>query len=240
MIGHTPELWKRDKPELQTDFLIREKILVWIGDVKGKKILDAGCGEGYLTRKFISSGACVNAFDIDKKMIETARNADPKNEGIYQVSDLLEIDKNYSVGSYDIVILSGVICFLDKDQLVQSIENIYKILKSGGKLFIQTNHTDSFFKKAKSGWLEYLSDPDTNPEKALLNFNNSKGEVLFHGEVYLHSPKRIKQALIKSGFKILKSYEPLATKNDMKNFPEMWGDEHRVPFHLVLVAEKLK
>jgi len=77
---HVANLWARNRPELQTDFLIREKILDWFGDIKEKKILDAGCGEGYMTRKLISAGAYVEAFDIDPRMIELAKKADPDHK----------------------------------------------------------------------------------------------------------------------------------------------------------------
>lgn len=63
MQGHYPELWKRTKPMLQTDFLIRERITEWLADVKNKRVIDVGCGEGYIIRKLSALGAIVDAFD---------------------------------------------------------------------------------------------------------------------------------------------------------------------------------
>ena len=44
-----------------------EKLL---GDVRGKKLLDAGCGEGYLARYYAKKGAEVTAIDLSQRLIE--------------------------------------------------------------------------------------------------------------------------------------------------------------------------
>ena len=42
------------------------------GDVAGLKVLDAGCGTGYLSRKLYDRGARVIGIDFSEKMIEIA------------------------------------------------------------------------------------------------------------------------------------------------------------------------
>jgi len=44
-----------------------------LGDVRGLRVLDAGCGTGYLTAQLARSGARVVAIDIAPAMIEIAR-----------------------------------------------------------------------------------------------------------------------------------------------------------------------
>jgi len=42
--------WDRNKKQIQSDFLCRPYVISLLGNVKKKKILDAGCGEGYISR----------------------------------------------------------------------------------------------------------------------------------------------------------------------------------------------
>jgi ubiquinone/menaquinone biosynthesis C-methylase UbiE len=242
MVGHNPELWKRTEPILQTDFLVREKIPIWLGDVPGRRILDAGCGEGYVSRKLRGLGAIVEGFDNDPKMIELAKSAEGeiKNPIHYKVGELKQVNELYPEDYFDIIIISGVLCFLDKQQLFDCINKVYRVIKPDGRLLIATNHTDSFFKKAESHWLKYLTEPDLNldTQRGRLDFIHPNGEKLFTGECYFHTPQRIEEAIQKAGFKIIDKYEPLATKKDMQKYSHMWGDENKVPYHLVVICKK--
>jgi len=150
---------------------------------------------------------------------------------------LLDLDKNYYGKDYDIVILSGVTCFLSQKKLKQCFTRIHKVLKTGGLLFIQTNHPDSYFKKAKSNWLQYISYSFSS--RISIKFRNSKWQVISEGDINLHTKQKIIKLLKISGFRIKKIYEPLATKEDLKNFPHMWIDEDKIPFHLALIAERI-
>ena len=60
-----------------------------IGNVKGKRVLDLACGEGYNTRILARKGAVVVGVDFSEKMIERARKDESVDRlGItYLVSD---------------------------------------------------------------------------------------------------------------------------------------------------------
>jgi cyclopropane fatty-acyl-phospholipid synthase-like methyltransferase len=47
-----------------------EKVLDYIGDVKGKKILDIGAGSGYFSVKLVKRGAFVIAGDVDDEFLD--------------------------------------------------------------------------------------------------------------------------------------------------------------------------
>lgn len=42
-------------------------------DIKGKKLIDIGCNNGYNARMFAREGACVTAIEMDKDIFELAR-----------------------------------------------------------------------------------------------------------------------------------------------------------------------
>ncbi|WP_202873193.1 class I SAM-dependent methyltransferase [Kribbella capetownensis] len=51
----------------------RPEMLRLLGDVSGRRILDAGCGSGPLTAALRESGAVVTGFDASAAMVDLAR-----------------------------------------------------------------------------------------------------------------------------------------------------------------------
>ena len=66
-----------------------------MGNVRGKKILDAACGPGKYAEELLLQGAEVTGFDISPKMVQLAQQRNP-NAGHFFVHDfsqpLVEID----------------------------------------------------------------------------------------------------------------------------------------------------
>ena len=53
--------------------LDRPACLELLGDVKGKRVLDAACGPGFYAAELISRGAWVTGFDNSPRMVEFSR-----------------------------------------------------------------------------------------------------------------------------------------------------------------------
>lgn len=76
------------------------------GDARGLRVLDAGCGTGYLSRKLHERGANVVGVDFAEEMIDIARG---KGTGIdYRVDSCAEL-KTLKDGMFDMVISNYVI-----------------------------------------------------------------------------------------------------------------------------------
>jgi 2-polyprenyl-3-methyl-5-hydroxy-6-metoxy-1,4-benzoquinol methylase len=76
-----------------------------LGDVAGREVLDAGCGEGLLARILASRGARVTGIDLSPRLIQMARERDPRQEMDYRVADLSgalpELENRFDlIGSY--------------------------------------------------------------------------------------------------------------------------------------------
>ena len=54
--------------------LERPSMLAMLPELKGKKILDLGCGPGAYADYFISQGATVTAIDVSPEMIDIVKN----------------------------------------------------------------------------------------------------------------------------------------------------------------------
>lgn len=63
-------------------------LLDLLGDLTDRKVLDAGCGEGYLARALAARGARVTGIDLSPRLIALARERDPRGEIAYRVADL--------------------------------------------------------------------------------------------------------------------------------------------------------
>jgi 2-polyprenyl-3-methyl-5-hydroxy-6-metoxy-1,4-benzoquinol methylase len=63
-------------------------MLALLGDLTGREVLDACCGEGFLARVLAARGARVTGIDLSSRLIAMARAKDPDGAIDYRVGDL--------------------------------------------------------------------------------------------------------------------------------------------------------
>ena len=74
--------WARKEKLLLSDFTARPYVLDRLAPLSGLRVLDLGCGEGYVARKIVDAGAAsVLGIDLSAGMIEQAL-AEAKRDGI--------------------------------------------------------------------------------------------------------------------------------------------------------------
>lgn len=99
----------------------------------GKKVLDAGCGDGRLSYGLLQLGANVTSIDISEEGVEKTKVfcSDVANERHKtMVADLLQpLD---SIGNFDLIISFGVVHHSGDTR--KAIENLYSVLLPGGYL----------------------------------------------------------------------------------------------------------
>jgi 2-polyprenyl-3-methyl-5-hydroxy-6-metoxy-1,4-benzoquinol methylase len=88
-------------------------MLSLIGNVRNKKLLDAGCGYGYYSILLAKQGATVTGIDISAKMIELAKNNAEKASVSCQffVCDMQDLSM-FASSTFDMVISSIVVGYL--------------------------------------------------------------------------------------------------------------------------------
>jgi SAM-dependent methyltransferase len=125
----------REERGLAGDGLLRE-MLDLLGDVAGLKVLDAGCGDGYLARVLAVRGASVTGVDIGARLIDRARQRDPEGAIDYRVADLSKA----MPGEPDT--FDAVASFLALNDVIEYrgfIATIADLLRPGGRMVIAFN-----------------------------------------------------------------------------------------------------
>ena len=79
----------RERDDLEGDpFGILTPLLAQLGDVASQDVLDAGCGEGYLSRILAARGARVTGVDLSPRLVELAGQKASPGPIAYRVGDL--------------------------------------------------------------------------------------------------------------------------------------------------------
>ncbi len=138
------EFFNETNNYLHKDFGIhcRKEILFdLLGQIKNKRILDIGCGNGMVSLEYGHSNYLTLA-DISKNMIKISKN----NAIIEKVDNVKffvsSLDNLKNKKQYDIIIALGLLAHTNS--LKSSIENFKKRLKKGGYLILQFSEFSSF------------------------------------------------------------------------------------------------
>lgn len=111
----------------------------FIGSVKNKVVLDAGCGSGYLSSKLAKLGATrVIGLDLSEEMINLAnKNYGHENNLEFAVEDLEKLE-SIPEKSIDLIVSNYVL--MDTPDLVAVVKAFKRVLKKDGKIVFAILH----------------------------------------------------------------------------------------------------
>ena len=107
------------------NYKIPKYILKIIDEIKPKKILDYGCGNGQLVSELKKLNKDVIGMDSSDQAIETAKN---NNLDIVKINNLNEDKKNHK-NKYDLIIISHVLEHHKKEDMYELLNNLKYMLK---------------------------------------------------------------------------------------------------------------
>jgi len=116
----------------------RRRIIPWLnaaGNLKGKKILEIGCGTGSSTIALAEQGAIVTGIDLDKDALIVAEDR-KKLYGLDNIRieymNATEVHKNYPKGSFDFIIFFATLEHMIHEERMIAIKETWDLLNSGG------------------------------------------------------------------------------------------------------------
>ena len=160
-----------DLYETETDLKENSQIRDALRHVRGRKILDVGCGIGLLLRLLNVAPENYLGIDISRGMVEKARLSFPHH--IFLQDDLMHLSKIKLDSVENAVSLLGPYNYIKSPkELATAIRNLYLRLKKNGKIFIMLLSTQH---PAKGGG--HIIWP--KGDDVLRTFNKRQAEVLF-------------------------------------------------------------
>lgn len=220
-----------------------------LGNIRNKRILDVGCGEGYNTRIMARKGATVVGVDFSEEMIDLAIQKEKKDHlGIgYHVADACNL-RLFKDGTFDIAT-----CFMalqDIEHYQEAVKEVWRVLKKGGRFVFVIPHP-CFERRIMGntivgGW-EYEEDDSTpkycktdryfDVHSYTISWTMDRLAHHFTTTSFHRTLTDYADALHQAGFFISRLKEPKPTKKGIEQYP--MKETLRVPQSIVIEAVRL-
>lgn len=203
--------------------------------LRDKRVLDLGCGYGWHCKYAREQKArSVVGVDLSEKMLAYAR--ENNNDSAIEYRRLAIEDINFAAGEFDVVISSLALHYVEHFEIV--CRKIHHCLVSGGTFILSVEHP-VFTALAAQDWYygsegERLHWPVDDYQKEGLRQSRflDNDVIKYHRTIATYV-----NALIDSGFSLMKLSEPQPTQETLDKYPEM-RDETRRPIFLLISAVK--
>lgn len=203
-------------------------------DLRGKRVLDLGCGFGWHCRYAVEKGAkAVVGVDLSEKMLQEARTKTDSPLIEYVRMAIEDID--YPEDSFDVVISSLVFHYIES--FADICRKVNRCLVRGGNFIFSVEHPVF----TAQGNQEWYCDNNGKPLHWPVDhyFKEGRREAIFLGKEvtkYHRTLTTYINTLLEHEFEITKFVEPKPAAHLM-NEPGM-NDELRRPMMLLIAASK--
>ncbi|MBO0693109.1 MAG: class I SAM-dependent methyltransferase [Acidimicrobiaceae bacterium] len=206
----------------------RPAILSLAGDVKGRRILDAGCGSGPLFEALRDRGALVVGIDKSAGMLELARRR-LGSDATLQLNDLAS-PLPFSDGAFDDVVASLVLHYLE--DWGPTLAEFRRVLVPGGRLIASVDHPFAVYnrRRMQGHQANYFETYNWTFEWTI---SGQKMPMSFWNRP-LHA---MTDAFTSAGFRISVISEPLPAEEGRDVDPELFHLLLRSPNFLFFVLE---
>lgn len=177
----------------------------FLGSVKGQKVIDAGCGTGYLSLQLANRGAHVVASDISEAMLEEARALaslkrlviDFRHESSSQLRSVADASVDAVVSNY---------VLMDLPDLAGAVKEFFRVLKSGGRAVVILTHPSGTELDANEMYFDEIKKRD--------RWGNFRTEF-----IYFHRPlSQYWKSFRQAGFLIEEFDEPVVQDPTVPGF----------------------
>jgi 2-polyprenyl-3-methyl-5-hydroxy-6-metoxy-1,4-benzoquinol methylase len=209
-----------------------------IGASTGMTVLDAGCGEGYLSRILARRGATVTGVDSSGKLIEAARTQS-HTDGLPISFDVASVDElPYADNTFDLVVCNHLVNDLFDPS--KAIGEFARILHDDGRVVILMLHPCFYNKHAERSQA-------TNGLIASSYFETRSIDQAFEVDgltspvantAWFRPLEFYTEALCKSGFAITSLTEPHPSAEQVRA-DNWWRKGFTRPLFMLVTAQKM-
>jgi ubiquinone/menaquinone biosynthesis C-methylase UbiE len=205
----------------------RPATLSLMPEVKGKRVLDAGCGSGVYSEWLIKRDAEIVAVDASPKMVELTK------QRLGRATDVRQADLGKPLtflhdSSFDVVLCPLVLEYIEDWHA--TFAEVYRVLRPGGHFVFSVSHP--FF--------DYNYFKSSNYFETELVGNEWRGFESVR--VYMPSYRRSLEAtfspLVEAGFCLERILEPKPTDEFKKAYPKHYEELSLQPCFLCVRARK--
>jgi ubiquinone/menaquinone biosynthesis C-methylase UbiE len=214
-----------------------------IGNIKGKKVLDFGCGTGIYTKILKEKGANVKGFDISDSMLKIAKEYCKGVEFKKGTGNKIPYNEKF-----DIILASLVIDYF-KDWN-KPLKEVHRVLNTKGYFIFSMGNpiTETSIRyKINGKRIKYKGIPirilgDYFTEKKIYgtwkNILHNKEVINIKMPTYHKTYETIIKIILNNGFEIVEYIDCYPTKKSKKLFPKEYNFLTKVPYFCVWKVRK--
>jgi toxoflavin synthase len=197
-----------------------------LGNTRGKRVIDPGCGSGYSTRLVRNTGSNdVIGVDISAEQIRIAQEfeqRDPLGITYYQH----DIGEPLQFQDFDVATALYLLHYASsKDELQRFCENIGDALRAGGRFVtINSNPDHPTLENPKYGITATINPPVVGGSPRIVTYLDEK-EQLCSFTTYFWGKDTYEEALTNAGFENIEWHNPIVSEEGMRRFGKQFWDE---------------
>jgi SAM-dependent methyltransferase len=190
----------------------RPAVIELLGDVRGKRVLDVGCGSGPLSQWLTKNGASVVGFDVSPAMVRIAEER-RLPDASFRVADFAEPLAFLPDAAFDVAVGSLVMHYLR--DWVGPLRELKRVLVPGGTLVLSTHHPAQDIDLSVTG--NYFG-------VELLDDRWDVGGKVFDVHFWRRPLAAMFSAFDQAGFTVEILHEPMPVEACRTRFPEAWDE----------------
>ena len=232
--------WARTAPVLLSDFTARPRVVAALGDLTGHRVLDLGCGEGYVARTLLASGAAfVHGFDISSEMVQLAQNARPvdsRDRMRFEARDLA-LGLDLPPACFDDAVAVFLFNYLTCEQTASVLQIVTRLVRPGGRFVFTVphpalawirRHEAPFYFDGESS--TYQSAVDHTLEGRIWGRDGAAVPVRAVHKTFADYNRLLREAGIRQMPEV---YELFVTQEHLALDPDFFGPLKGTPLHLL-------